>query len=180
MFDPRYPWLAVAFLTLVASGGLVYYAAIVVGFYKDPLMARLRLYGSETHYSPLCRFLLLLGTWSLMVSSMLDSLTMNSRSTWLYAPAVFLTIALMAFGFSLIAYQRLTWREAFPRWYDDLLHGASRQERRQIAFAWLRLPAALRWRLNGDQASFRVWTDMVRITVFYGARDPDNPWAVWE
>lgn len=180
MFDPRYPWLAVAFLTLLASGGLVYYGAIVLGFYKDPLMARFRVYGSENRYYPFCRFLELLGTWSLMVSSMLDALTMDSRSSWLYAPVVFLAISLMAFATSLVARQKPALREAFPRWYYDLLRGATRQERRHIAFAWLRLPALMRWRLNGDQASFRVWADMVRITVFYGAHDPDNPWAVWD
>jgi hypothetical protein len=67
-----------------------------------------------------------------------------------------------------------------PRWYFDLLRRATRQERRHIAYAWLRIPHKMRWRLNGDQASFHVWADTVRITVFYGARDPDDPWELWD
>lgn len=180
MLDPRYPWLAVAFLTLAATGAVLYYGAIILGFYKDPLLAHFRTYGAERRQFPFTRFLVLLGAWSLMVSSMLDALTMRHRSQWIYAPAVFLTISLMAFALSVLTVQKPALRELFPRWYYELLRSTTRQERRQIAYAWLRIPSKLRWRLNGDQTSFRTWADMVRITVFYGARDPDNPWAVWE
>jgi hypothetical protein len=37
----------------------------------------------------------------------------------------------------------------------------------------------MRWRFNGDGQAFAVWTDTVRITAIYGARDPDDPWATW-
>lgn len=177
MFDPRFPWIAVGFLTLVASGALIYYGAVISGLYKDPLMAHFRMYGPERRYFPFCRFLDVLGTWSLMVSSMLDALPLRSRAQWVYAPAIFLAFALMAFAGTLVARQKPFLRELLPGWYFDLLHTATRQERRHIAYAWLRIPGKMRWRLNGDQASFRVWADMVRITVFYGARDPDDPWT---
>ena len=179
MFDPRYPWLAVGFLTLIASGALIYYGAVVSGLYKDPLMARFRLYGEERRYYPICRFLDTLAVWSLMMSSMLDALTARHRSSWIFAPVIFLTLTLLAFGSSLVARQKPVLREALPHWYYELLDAATRQERRQIAYAWLRIPRRMRWRLNGDQPSFRVWADMVRITVFYGARDPDDPWATF-
>ncbi|MBI5959647.1 MAG: hypothetical protein HY866_12975 [Chloroflexi bacterium] len=179
MFDPRYPWLAIGFLTLVATFGLLYHGAIVFGLYKDPLMSCFRWYGPEKRYYPLCRFLEMLAAWSLMVSSMLDSLTTNSRETWLYAPAMFFALSLLAFASSLIARKQTTLREALPFWYSELMGSTTRQERRQLAFAWLRIPLKMRWHLSGDQASFRVWVDMVRMTVFYGATDPASPWDRW-
>lgn len=179
MFDPRYPWLAVGFLTLIASGALIYYGAIVSGLYKDALMAHFRYYGPERPFCPVARFLVVLGAWSLMLSSMLDALTQRHRATWVFAPIIFLTLSLMAFAGSVIVRQKPALRQSLPRWYFDLLRTTTRQERRHIAYAWLRVPRKMRWRLNGDQASFRVWADMVRLTAFYGARDPDDPWAVW-
>ncbi len=178
MFDPRYPWLAVGFLTVLATGALVYYGALVSGMLKDPLMTRLRMYGSERHYYPFCRFLDILGAWSLMIASMLDAL--RDRSNNVYAPAIFLTISAIAFGGSLISRQVRAVRELLPEWYFNLQRHASREERRRIAFAWLRIPKKMRWRLNGDRNSFDVWADMVRLSVIYGARDPDDPWAAWQ
>ena len=178
MLDPRFPWLAVGFLTLLATGALLYYGALVSGMYKDPLMMRLRMYGSERSHYPFCRFLDILGAWSLMIASMLDALRDGSNNV--YAPVVFLTMSLMAFGGSLICRRVRALRQLLPGWYFDLKRHATREERRRIAFAWLRIPRQMRWRLNGDQHSFRVWADMVRLTVIYGARDPDDPWSAWQ
>jgi len=179
MFDPRYPWIAVGFLTLIATGVLFYYAAIVSGLYKDPLMGRFRQYGAERPVYPFCRFLSALGTWSLLFATLLDALTVRSLSSEVFAPAIFLMLAILAWIGSVIVQHRPDWREALPRWYFNLLRCATRQERRHIAFAWLRLPRAMRWRFNGDGQAFAVWTDTVRITAIYGARDPDDPWATW-
>jgi hypothetical protein len=38
----------------------------------------------------------------------------------------------------------------------------------------------MRWRLNSDQKAFGTWADTVRMTVTYGARDPDDPWVTWQ
>jgi hypothetical protein len=179
MFDRRYPWIAVAFLTVVATGVLIYYSAVVSGLYKDSLLARFRVYGKEQRHYPLCRFLGVLGWWSLMMASMVDALTVRTRDANASAPAVFLMTGLLALTGSLVARQKPALRESLPRWYFTLLRTADRNERRRIAFAWLRIPRRMRWRLNGDQKAFGTWTDTVRITVTYGARDPDDPWATW-
>ena len=49
-----------------------------------------------------------------------------------------------------------------------------------MAFAWLRIPRRMRWRLNGDQKAFEVWVELLRLTVIYGAFDPNSPWDVWD
>jgi hypothetical protein len=177
MFDRRYPWIAVASLTVCASGALLYYAAIVSGLYKDPLLARFRVYGKEQHHYPVCRFLDIFSAWCLMMASMLDALTVRTRHTNDFAPALFLILGVMALGMSVSARRKPVLREALPRWYFTLLRTANRHERRRIAFAWLRIPRRMRWRLNSDQKAFGTWADTVRMTVTYGARDPDDPWA---
>ena len=96
-----------------------------------------------------------------------------------FAPVIFVVFAFMAFGASLLARQKPVIRESLPRWYFELLRTTTRQERRTLGYAWLRIPWRLRWRLNGDQVAFGVWVDMVRLTVIYGAHDPNNPWELW-
>jgi hypothetical protein len=180
MFDRRYPWMSVVFLTLVATGVLIYYGIIISGIYKDPLLARFRTYGKKQEHYPFCRFLEALGWWSLMVSSMLDALTIRTWRANSFAPVIFLVLSFMALAGSAIARRKPALRESLPRWYFALLRTANRHERRRIAFAWLRVPRKMRWRLNGDQHAFRIWADMVRITVTYGARNPDDPWSTWD
>jgi hypothetical protein len=180
MFDRRYPWIAVACLTVCASGALLYYAAIVSGLYKDPLLARFRAYGKEQHHYPLCRLLDIFSAWCLMMASMLDALTAHTRRTNSSSAALFLIMGLSALGTSVSARHKPVLREALPRWYFTLLRTANRHERRRIAFAWLRIPRRMRWRLNGDQKAFGTWADTVRMTVTYGARDPDDPWVTWQ
>jgi len=97
----------------------------------------------------------------------------------LFPPLVFVVLAVILWGGSLVVGQQRDLRESLPRWYSTLLRIATRQERRQIAYAWLRIPRGMRWRLNGDQASFHVWVELVRLTVIYGAYDPDSPWDQW-
>lgn len=166
--------------TLSTSAATVYFGAVLTGFYKEPLMARFRRYGEERRPAPAISFAVSLGIWAIMMAMIMRVLTQQIlllQNTLL--PLIFSILALMAFGAAIAMNHFESLRVMLPRWYFDLLLIASREERRLIAYAWLRLPRKMRWRLNGDQAAFRVWADMVRITVIYGARDPDDPWAQW-
>jgi len=180
MLDPRYPWLAVGFLTVIATGALLQRTSVVFGLIKDPIMTRFRLYGPEMPFSPLARFMDMLGVWSLMTASMLDALTADQRGVWGYTPMIFFALMLMAFTGSYVVRKSDQLRHALPPWYNELIQSTTRQERRHLAYAWLRIPRKMRWRLNADQASFRVFVDLVRLTSFYGVRDPDDPWAIWQ
>lgn len=163
------------------TGGLtLYFGAVLTGFYKDPLMARFRRYGEERRPTPAISFLVALGIWCTAMASIVRAFTQRVlllQGTLL--PLIFFVLALMAFGSAIAMHRFEDLRVMLPGWYFDLLLTASREERRLIAYAWLRIPRRMRWRLNGDQAAFRVWADMVRIAVIYGARDPDDPWAQW-
>jgi H+/Cl- antiporter ClcA len=172
--------LILVFLTVLSTCATVYYGAVVSGMYKDTLMARFCSYGDEPRPSPLSRFLLALAAWCVMGAIMVTLLAATSvllQST--PTPAILFWLAVLALAGSIVVGQTSRLREVLPRWYCDLLHHATREERRLIAYAWWRLPRKLRWRLNGDQAAFRVWLDMVRLTIIYGAHNPDNPWNTW-
>lgn len=167
-------------LLLFSGAATFYYGAVVSGLYKDPLMARFRRYGENEPPSPLVRFLNAAGGCCLALALLMPVLAAPHSYVYrVFGPLVFVVLALIAFGGGALVGKQPALRHALPRWYFELLRTASRQERRQIAYAWLRLPRRLRWRLNGDQASFRVWADMVRLTVIYGAYDPNSPWDIW-
>ena len=167
-------------VTLAVSAVTLYYAAIISGLYKDPLLARFRLYGEERRPYPVISFLVSFGVWCVLLSMIVRVVTQNSVLLGgTRAPLIFTMLALMSFAAAVVVARSDVLRASLPRWYFELLQAASREERRLIAYAWLRIPRKMRWRLNGDHAAFRVWADMVRLTVIYGARDPDDPWAQW-
>ncbi len=169
-------------LLLVVFSGLaaIYYAVILSGLYKDPLMARLRQYGEEDSHSILTNMLVSAGVCSLLTATLIPAYTLpTSYVRRTFPPWMFVCVALALFGMAIFVQQRPALRDALPRWYWELLQCCSRQERRQIAYAWMRIPRGMRLRLSGDQKSFQVWAELVRLTVIYGAHDPDSPWDRW-
>lgn len=158
-------------LVLVLWGVLSYYGAILGGWFKDPMMAQFRRYGPPEPYYPLTRFLLVLGMVCVIGAPAIPN-------SWL--GAVFFVLGLFIVISSLAAYRLRGVREVLPLWYFRLQKDTSREERRAIAYAWLRLPLRTRLRLNGDHYAFQTFIDEVRLTVIYGARDPDDPWEMWQ
>lgn len=181
MVAPSFPWLFMFVINVLLGMVSFYHGAVLSGLFKDPLMGRFREYGTERRPYPVCRFLESTGVWLLMLALMINALIKQSGSYFQtsFVPTVMALLALILIGASLVARRRPEIRESLPRWYFDLLHISTREERRFIGWAWTKIPRKMRWRLNGDQSAFRVWADMVRLTVIYGARDPDDPWAVW-
>ena len=155
----------------LAMGAVVYYWAIIGGLYKDAMMANFRRYGEERPMYPLIRFMVALAALSFFLAVWISDVLMTSVLT---------ALCIFLIGGAYIAF-RVNWlRASLPRWYFSLLQETTRQERRAIAYAWLRLPLRTRLRLNGDSYAFRVFIDEVRLTVIYGARDPDDPWVAWQ
>jgi hypothetical protein len=152
-------------------GTVFYYGAILLGVYKDSLMALFRIYGEERRIYPLARFLLTLGLLSLILIPLIPGRMTGS---------VFVTFAVLILSLAFAATRVTRLRDTLPRWYHALLQVTTRQERRAIAYAWMRLPLRTRLRLNGDNHAFQIFVDEVRLTVIYGARDPDDPWEQWQ
>ncbi|NLF75291.1 MAG: hypothetical protein GX573_06300 [Chloroflexi bacterium] len=168
------------FVTLVSGAFTVYYAAVASGLYRDPLMWQLQQYGEERRPCLACRLFLAAAVFALSLGMVLGALaTANPVVQRIFPPDILTVLAIVLFVGSFIAWRTPALRESLPRWYVYLLRTTSRQERRQIAYAWQRIPRRLRWRLSGDQSSFVVWSELVRLTVIYGAFDPNSPWDVW-
>ena len=175
------PPCAIWLLLFAGGAATAYYAAVTSGLLKDPLLAQFRRYGDERRVYPLCRFLYAFGAVALSMAMLIPTWwAPQSYLRRMFPPIFFFTLMLIAWGSSVIIYRRPAWREALPRWYFFLLRYASRQERRQLGYAWLRIPRKMRLRLNGDQKAFDVWVELMRLTVIYGAYDPNSPWHVWE
>lgn len=150
---------------------MFYYGAVLLGLYKGSLMAQFRHYGVEQPVNILSRFLLAMGLFILVIAPMIPG-RLSALSI--------LTLALLVLGGSFAATRLAILRDTLPRWYYQLLQVTSRQERRAIAYAWMRLPLRTRLRLNGDNYAFGLFVDEVRLTMIYGARDPDDPWETWQ
>ncbi|GAB4571651.1 MAG: hypothetical protein Kow0077_08900 [Anaerolineae bacterium] len=152
-------------------GAVFYYGAILLGLYKDSLMAQFRRYGEEPQIYTLSRFFLALGGLMLFITPLIPG-----RMTGLALVTMGVLFLLLAYAAARIP----ALRDALPRWYTSLLQVTNRQERRAIGYAWMRLPLRTRLRLNGDNYAFQIFVDEVRLTVIYGARDPDDPWKAWQ
>lgn len=174
------PEVGIFSVFLVSGIITLYYMAISGGLYKEPLLAQFRKYGDEQAFYPLCNALLAGGIWCLsMVGIMPMVVASRSYLARLLPGAVFTVLGLILIGASAAIYMQPTLRTALPPWYTSLIQNASRQERRHIGWAWLRLPLRMRMRLNGDNKAFAVWVELVRLTVIYGAYDPNSPWHRW-
>ncbi len=174
------PFLSMWLLFFFAGGATMYYGVIVSGMFKNSLLTSMRRYGEDQPIYPVCRLLAASSGFCVMTSIvMINTVLPTSYVYRLLPPASFEVMAVACLFANLLIRRQARLRDALPRWYSTLLNQTNRQERRQIAFAWLRIPLRLRWRLNGDQASFQVWAELVRLTVIYGAFDPDSPWDHW-
>ena len=174
------PMLGVLAVFTMAGIAALYYAAIAGGLYKEPLLSEFRQYGNEPTICPLGNALLAAGVWCLTLTMVVPLLVMpGSFFARLLPSIVFSVLGIILLGASITVYRQPHLRSSLPIWYAQLLKDASRQERRHIGWAWLRLPWRMRIRLNGDNKAFSVWAELVRLTVIYGAYDPDSPWHRW-
>lgn len=164
----------------VAVSSTFYYMAVVGGMFKEPLLIQFRKYGEENRVYPVCRLLMVAGFCCFILAIMLPSLLASfSFLRQLFPTGIFVVLGIAAWAASIVINRQPVLREALPVWYFELLRNSSRIERRHIGFAWLRIPWQMRLRLNSDNQAFRVWTELVRLTVIYGAHDPNSPWDVW-
>jgi len=134
---------------------------ILIGLYKDPLLREFERYGDPPTYSPLLNFSMIL----ILFLAVLMALLINS-------PLLILWIILLLLpGVHLYRYlKQYIWRYpdvmlAYPLWCNRLVDRASREERRRLAYMWLRLPYRTRLTFNASDRQFYQWVDLVLITI---------------
>ncbi len=146
------------FFSLPLIAIAAYFLWVLAGFRKDPLLAPFRAWGTPRPRRPIPELLI---TLSLL---MLSALVLpDDKFTGLWGLAMVLCALLFALALLFFRFQEL-WR-VLPRWYDWFLEATNEDQRRLIAYAWLRLPRETRRTLNADDAKFRNWVEDLLLTM---------------
>lgn len=148
--------LTIIIFIMTARSGLV-----LLGMYKDPLLASFETYGDESFSSPL--FSMIIGTASLLYLSLY----------WYFPPSLIFGMGLviiipLASLYSVMTDLLKKYKHIFnkyPRWLYELLQMTDREERRRIAYMWLFLPPSTRMIYNANNYLFRQWVEQVLLTV---------------
>lgn len=134
---------------------------IVAGLYKQPILERFENYGDERIFSPL------LGVIFWGVAFMFYFLIVIMRFDILILLLLILSLPFVIFHERIIHMVR-DYPQVFmmyPRWYRSLIDHTSREERRRIAYLWLRLPYRTRLLYNTRDEYFQHWVDLVLMTI---------------
>jgi hypothetical protein len=136
---------------------------ILGGMYKDPLLRLYEQYGpDEIKFQPVPWLLLTIG-------GMLVSSRYGLRGA-IYVPSIIEFFGwLMVIGsYVLFAMLPPKWRVVvpdevplLPGWHRELHERTTREERRRIAYMWIRLPLRLRLLYNASDRAFFQWADLV-------------------
>ncbi len=137
---------------------------IILGYYKQPILRSFEHYGEEKPYFPLISLVV----WAVV----LFLCVWYTISVYVNSPTMqFLGFPLIMLGYEL--YRKVLRFAAnhpdhfmmYPDWYQDLCHRTSREERRRVAYLWMRLPYGMRLRYNTHDRAFRQWVDLVLVSV---------------
>lgn len=151
----------VILLTLVFLFFTIRALLIVLGWYKDPILRQFERYGEERIYSPFVAFVL----WC-------TGFVFFAFIAYFGVTHILLVVLAMAVPFSyfypILKRQVESKPDLFmmyPKWYGRLMQMTEREERRRIAYLWLRLPAGTRLLYNTRDEFFHRWTDLVLLTI---------------
>lgn len=150
-------WLGSA---LLSAGFLLRYGLALTGTLKDPVLRVSAQYGADDTYYVLPWVLLSASGLILSVSLTLGMLMPGTNGVSVVA----ILIGLLAYGAWAARDTAKRHPEIFcplPLWYAHLRANTTREERRRIAFLWLRLPLRTRLRYNFSHHHFWLWVDLV-------------------
>lgn len=154
-------------LLLMLLTSLIYLmreALVLAGWLKGPILRLFEKYGDEEpFYYPLPGMLIALSVFVLALGVWVAPFV---RAFYLPAGP-----ALLIFLLGVVAWDR---REAarsypqifmaWPRWIHELREYTTRDERRRIAYNWLRLPLRTRLHYNSDDRAFMLWADLLVLS----------------
>ena len=155
---------ALAVFLLVASM-FVRSVLVFLGLHKGPILGSFQKYGGEEEfYFPLMHVII----WtSILVLSLLLALAVYLDAT---NTVLSLAVVIAFFGYHLYGYiKRYAQRHPdiflhHPYWYRELRDRTTRDERRRVAYMWLRLPVTLRLIYSANDRAFFQWVDLVIVT----------------
>lgn len=134
---------------------------ILAGLHKGPILNLFEKYGDgEHHFQPVLVFLLWGGVL-LWAGSDVGSRLINIPSI---VGSIGIILLVLAYIFAqLPVHVRFAANSSLraPTWYHRLYTYTGREERRQIAYMWLRLPLRTRLIFNSNDRAFFQWADLI-------------------
>ena len=134
---------------------------IVMGTYKDPVLASFENYGEEKVFSPIFS----LTVWVIIFVYLALFLYVQAGPLFALGLLIGAFIASMRERMEEWRYKYDSMFRVFPRWYFELVQRTDREERRRIAYLWLRLPLATRLLYNARNEYFHHWVDLVLMSI---------------
>ena len=135
---------------------------VMTGMYKDPVLAKFEHFGEdEPVFSPILN----IAVWGSALLYLLLFLYFPSGMLFVLGIMIGVTFASARFEILEFVRKRQNPTRMFPDWYADLSQRTTREERRRIAYMWLRLPPRTRLIYNTSTPYFMHWVDQVLITI---------------
>jgi hypothetical protein len=134
---------------------------VTLGAIKDPILQSFEVFGEERHYYPT----LWLTVWTCLTLYLALFLYFPAGQVILFGSIIGLFISGFSEPLRRLRDRYDTFLKNFPQWYQTLVERTDREERRRIAYHWLRLPARTRWLYNARTEFFWQWIDQVLITI---------------
>jgi hypothetical protein len=149
------------FVTIIVSIMAIRALLMVIGFYKDPVLASLEKYGNEQVYSPMFSLVI----WGILLFYVLLFWYLNTGMMVALGTVIMIPLASFKEGFENFLEEHPNFFRSFPRWYCELVKRTDRQERRRIAYMWLYLPTRTRMLYNAHPSLFNQWVEQVILTI---------------
>ncbi len=134
---------------------------ITIGAIKDPILQSFEAFGEERSYSPSLRLLL----WTTLTLYLSLFLYFHAGMLLLFGSIIGMFISVFQAPLYRFRVQHQQLFGTFPQWYHSLVQRTDREERRRIAYLWLRLPSRTRWLYNARTEFFWQWIDQVLVTI---------------
>lgn len=153
--------LILAIINILAFIMLVRSVLMIIGAYKDPLLASFEKYGEEHFFSPVVSLV----AWAAIFLYVF--LFWYIPPEFMFAIGVFIVLPITSsYGMLLRILKKYQGKLShYPRWFYELVEMTDRDERRRIAYMWLFLPASTRMIYNANNYLFRQWVEQVLLTV---------------
>lgn len=132
------------------------------GMYKDPVLASFEHFGEqEPVFSPVLNII----AWGATVIYLLLFLYFPTGTIITLGVMVIVPTYSLRDEIANFVKKQQSPTRMFPIWYGELVDRTTRQERRRIAYMWLRLPARTRIIYNTSTPYFMHWVDQVLLTI---------------
>lgn len=160
---------------------LLRYGMAAAGLWKDAVLRASQRYDFDDTYYVLPGVLLTVGILIVSASLLIGVLEPRADRSVVIG-VLFCVLAYFAFFLRDNAREHPEIFCSLPRWYVELRKVTTREERRRIAYLWLRLPLRTRMHYNFSHHHFWLWADLVILgtvtqTMYDAAVEAEGQWV---